>query len=68
MKKLLVLISLLLTTSANADIVYNLNVTAGSLTATGNITTDGFIGVFPNTAFLQVTHIRSYSIDISDGV
>src|SRR5262245_16915095 len=68
MRKLLLLASLLLTTPASADIVYNLNVSAGALTATGTVTTDGFIGVFPNTVFLQPTHIRSFSINISDGI
>jgi hypothetical protein len=53
---------------ARADIVYQFDMSAGALTATGTITTDGYIGIFPETIFGRATHIANYNITLSDGI
>src|SRR5262245_18702146 len=54
-------------TSAKADTTFNFDVSAGSFTATGTITTDGFTGVFPDSFCCNPAHFLDWKITVSNG-
>src|ERR1700680_4951793 len=53
--------------SPAAATIYTLDDTVGSLTITGTITTDGFIGVFPSSSCCLPPDILGWNLVISNG-
>jgi hypothetical protein len=71
MKKCLLVALLALTAgiepSSASSIIYSLDDTVGAVTVTGTITTDGFIGTFPDSFCCRPPDILDWNLVISSG-